>query len=319
MPCVGSRAAITMIAAAVASTASGCDKSVARDKQQTLFDEVVVDTKPGLSGLAADASGGIWAVAERAGPKIPTAGSSQTQSGEAYRITLDAANKPTIETFVVRGVPSSTDLEGIAVLGTDSLAFGTEGRIDGVATVLTAQRRGAEIDITGSIVLDGKTLGVALKANQGAEGVCGAGDTIIAAIEVSAIDGGKRWAPIVRIEHGKVTRVYRLWLLTTTGKISALECRIDRDGTARVWAIERHFEVSRIMTFTLPPVGVGAEHVHPTELLDLGPALKSNINLEGLAVTSDGRVVAVLDNQWKTITGPSELLVFRPGVVKIAP
>ena len=34
-----------------------------------------------------------------------------------------------------------------------------------------------------------------------------------------------------------------------------------------------------------------------------------------VAWTDDGRVAAVVDNQWRTITGPSELLVFRPGVV----
>jgi len=31
---------------------------------------------------------------------------------------------------------------------------------------------------------------------------------------------------------------------------------------------------------------------------------------------TDGRIVAVVDNQWKTLQGPSALLVFEPGVVK---
>jgi hypothetical protein len=316
MPCP--RDAIAMIV--VAATGTACEKrSVATETGRALFDEVVVDTRPGLSGLAADDTAGIWAVAERAGRPSVVGQSAQTAEGEAYRITLDAANKPAIERFAVRGVPVDTDLEGIAWLGPDRFAFGTEGKFDGIATVLTAERHDGAIDVTGAIVLDAQTLGLALKANQGAEGVCGAGDTIIASIEVSAVDGGRRWAPVARIEHGKVVRVYRLWLLTSTGKVSALDCRIAPDGTVTAWGIERHFEVTRLMTFTLPPVGVGGEHVHPTELVDLAPALESNINLEGLAVTSDGRVVAVLDNQWKTITGPSELLVFRPGVVKVSP
>jgi hypothetical protein len=33
-------------------------------------------------------------------------------------------------------------------------------------------------------------------------------------------------------------------------------------------------------------------------------------------VLPDGRVVTVVDNQWKTITGPSELLVFRADAVR---
>jgi hypothetical protein len=312
------RAAIAWIV--IGAAGAGCDKSVARDKDRAPFDEVVVDTKPGLSGLAVDETGGYWAIAERAGPKVPGAGTTtQTGNGEAYRITLDAALAPSIETFVIRGVPPSTDLEGIAVLGPDRFAFGTEGHTDGIATVLTAARRGAEIDVTGAITLDADRLGLPLKMNQGAEGVCGAGDTIIAAIEVSAVDGGKRWAPVARIENREVVRVYRLWLMTPTGKIAGIDCRIAADGTVTAWAIERHFEVTRVIRFTLPPVGHGSDSVQPVQLLDLSPSLKSNVNLEGIAVGADGRVVAVLDNQWKTITGPSELLVFKPGVLKLAP
>jgi hypothetical protein len=315
MPCP--RAAIASIA--VAATGAACEKSVATDKGGALFDEVVVETRPGLSGLAADDTAGIWAVAERAGRPPAVGGTtSQGAEGEAYRITLDAKNTPTIEKLLVRGVPVDTDLEGIAWLGPDRFAFGTEGKLDGIATVLTAERRGAEIDVTGAIVLDGQTLGLSPRANQGAEGICGAGDTIIASIEVSAVHDGSRWAPVARIENGAVVRVYRVWLQTATGKLSALDCRIAPDGTVTTWAIERHFEVTRMVTFTLPPVGRGGNDVHPTQLVDLAPALKSNVNLEGLTVTSDGRVVAVLDNQWKTITGPSELLVFRPGVVKVS-
>ncbi|HLL24989.1 MAG TPA: hypothetical protein VK427_22800 [Kofleriaceae bacterium] len=53
----------------------------------------------------------------------------------------------------------------------------------------------------------------------------------------------------------------------------------------------------------------------PTEVLDLGPVLKSRLNLEGIAQLPDGRIIAVTDNQWKTLQGPSVLLVFRAGVV----
>jgi hypothetical protein len=46
-------------------------------------------------------------------------------------------------------------------------------------------------------------------------------------------------------------------------------------------------------------------------LADLGPVLRGSLNLEGLARLPDGRPVAAVDNQYRTITGPDELLVFR--------
>jgi hypothetical protein len=212
-------------------------------------------------------------------------------------------------------MPAGTDLEGIAALGGGRFALGTEGHDDGVATVLLAERRGTALAITGSIALPERAVGIPLKANHGAEGVCGAGDTIIVAIEGAGEEGGKRWAPVLRVAAGAPTRSHRLWLTSQTGKLSGLDCTIAADGTAAIWAIERHFEVTRLLRFTLPP-GEGAADVTPTIALDLGPVLNSKLNLEGIAVLPDGRVVAVVDNQWKTITGPSELLVFQPDAVK---
>jgi hypothetical protein len=300
----------------LALVAASCSKPVDQRKAETLYTEVPIDTKPGLSGLAVDEAGALWAVAERGGlPNPMTHTLAQGPETEAYRITLDANLAPTVWPFPVRGVPADSDLEAMAWLGPNQFAFGTEGSIEGIATVLTAEKKADEIDITGTIVLDEATLGTSLEANEGAEGLCGSGDTIIVAIEGAGTTDGKRWAPVARIEAGKVARVHKLWLLTTTGKISSLDCTIARDGTVNGWAIERHFEVTRIVRFTLPPVGHGSDDVHPVEMLDLGPVLHSKLNLEGIAELPDGRVIAVVDNQWKTITGPSELLVFKPGVL----
>ncbi len=263
------------------------------------FTEVPVDTAPGLSGLAADDHGGIWTIAER--------------DEKGYRITLDAQLKPTIETFVVDALPSGFDLEGIAWLGPDHFAFGTEGRQDDVATVLLAERRDGKLVVTSVITIPATRVGIELPANHGTEGICGTGNTILAGIEATGVVDNRRWAPIVRIVNGTITRVHRMWLTTRTGKISALDCTIAADGTAEVLAIERHFEVTKILKFTLPDAD---GDITPIEVLDLGPVLKSRLNLEGIARTSDGRVVAVVDNQWKTITGPSLLLVFQPSAVK---
>ena len=267
-----------------------------RERARGLFTEVPLDTAPGLSGLAVEPDGALWTVSER--------------DERAYRITLDAQLRPALETFVVAGVPTGIDLEGIALLGPDRFAFGTEGREAGAATVLLAERRARSLVITGAITIPDARLGISLAANQGAEGVCGHGETIIAAIEGAGVADGRRWAPLVRIEAGEIARVHRLWLTTATGKISGLDCEVGPDGTVTGWAIERHFAVTKVLTFVLPPRD---GDVTPHEALDLGAILNSRLNLEGIARARDGRVIAVVDNQWKTITGPSELLVFTPG------
>jgi hypothetical protein len=270
-----------------------------------VFTEVPVDTAPGLSGLAADAAGGIWTIAER--------------DARAYRITLDAALHPRIEMLAVEGVPPRSDLEGIAVLGTDRFAIGIEGRRGGTATVLLAARRGGALAVTGQIELTEREVGLPLEDNHGAEGICGAGDTVVAAIEGAGAVDGKRWAPFVRIERGAVARTHRLWLTTATGKISGIDCQVRPDGSITGWAIERHFEVTRLLRFELPPPGAGPDEsagdITPTVALDLSAVLGGCLNLEGIARLPDGRLVAVVDNQYKETIGPSMLLVFRPGAL----
>jgi hypothetical protein len=287
------------LALAAAAAAAACGRSAG--PAPAPFTEVTVDTAPGLSGLAVDETGGIWTVAER--------------GARAYRITLDAALRPSIETFSVQGLPPDTDLEGIAALGGDRFALGTEGHDDGVATVLVAERRGAALAVTRAIQLSEASVGIPLVKNQGAEGICGAGETIVVAIEGAGEQAGRRWAPVVRLAAHAIARTHRVWLTTRTGKLSGLDCRIEPDGAITTWAIERHFEVTRLLRFTLPPLHAGDGDITPTVALDLGPVLSGRLNLEGIARLPDGRVAAVVDNQWKTITGPSRLLVFPPGAV----
>lgn len=278
----------------------GCrGSSVDKQRAAELFTRIPLATAPGLSGLAIDEHGALWTVSERA--------------ERAYRITLDAADKPTIETFTIEGRDlEDTDLEAMVVLGGGRFAFGTEGRVPGVATVLLAERRGAALVISSDIVLSNGEVGIEMAANHGAEGLCGSGDSIIAAIEGAGGTGpDARWAPVVRIAGGKIVRTHRLALTTATGKISGLDCTIAEDGSIQAWAIERHFEVTKIVTFRIPPLGQGAELLTPTVVLDLGAVLNGRLNLEGIARLPDGRLVAVVDNQWKTLDGNSELLVFR--------
>lgn len=271
---------------------------------------VPVDTAHGLSGLAAEGSA-LWTLAERA--------------ATAYRITLDAALRPTVEAFPIEGLEAGFDLEGIAMLGPGRFALGTEGRLDGVATVLLAERRGAALAVTRTIQLPESSVGLPLAQNHGAEGVCGAGDTVIVSIETAGEgtggDAGRRWAPIVRLDLARggtaIARTHRLWLTSKTGKISGLDCTVAPDGSAAVWAIERHFEVTRFLRFTVPPAGAGpaATDLTPEIALDL-PEVAGRDNLEGIAALPGGVLAAVVDNQWKTITGPSRLLIFPRGAAR---
>lgn len=283
---------------------NACTRSdVDHERTAALFTEVKLATKPGLSGLATDEHGALWTVSER--------------GHEIYRITLSAALVPTIQTFAVIGVPPAYDLEAIAALGGDEFALGTEGKEDGAATILVATRHATSFVVTRSILLPSEQVGVPLVSNHGAEGVCGSGATIIAAIETAGTSpDGTRWAPIVVIQGGAIARVHRLALRSNVGNLSALDCTIAKDGTVTALAIERHFKVTKILRFTLPPVGQGSDDITPVELIDISKALNSRLNLEGIALTPDGRTVAVVDNQWRQITGPSELVVFRTDVLK---
>ena len=266
-----------------------------RERAAATFTRVTVDTggDHGLSGLAVDADGTLWTVAER--------------GAVALAITLDG-DRTTVVRHAVRGVPADEDLEAVA-MAADGLWVGTEGRERGVARVFHLTRQGDALVATGApIELRQAEVGVDVGANHGAEGVCRAGDVVAIALETAGGRGAARWAPVISVDVARGTRrVQRVALTTTTGKLSALDCW--RDG-ARTWAVavERHFAVTRLLRFEL---GGADATITPEVLLDLGPILRGSLNLEGLVRLPDGRLVAVVDNQYRTITGPDELLVFR--------
>lgn len=276
--------------AACGSRGPGID----RERAAATFTRVAIDTggDHGLSGLAVDGAGTLWTVAER--------------GAVALAITLDG-DRATAARFPVRGVPADEDLEAVAIAA-DGLWVGTEGRERGVARVFHLVRQGDALIATGApIELRQAEVGVAIGANHGAEGVCSAGDVIAIALETAGGEGAARWAPVVSIDVARGTRrVQRLALTTTTGKLSALDCWRDGDRVRAV-AVERHFAVTRLLAFEL---GGADAMITPAVLLDLGPILRGSLNLEGLVRLPDGRLVAVVDNQYRTITGPDELLVF---------
>jgi hypothetical protein len=151
--------------------------------------------------------------------------------------------------------------------------------------------------------------------NNGLEGICHAAGRIIAAAEFVEQDGGHRYAPVFRHDGGEAgwTR-FRLRLTTPDGLLSALTCRPEGDRIA-VLAIERYFQVSRLIRFSLPLEGPAGDVV-PVVALDLAPFFLIVPNLEGLAPLPDGRLVIIIDNSYGGITGPNEVIVLEPGLLR---
>lgn len=264
-----------------------------------------IDTDNGLSGIAIDDAGAIWTESER--------------DLSVYRIVLDGARVASSTRYTITGAPAHTDLEAIAWLGPGKLAFGTEGQSDDRAQILTADvdEPSHTITIARTIDVPKDRLGLTVRPNDGVEGLCGSGDVVIAAIESTATDEHGRWAPIVRMDlaSGKTT-VTRLALTTDKGKLSSVDCTLAADGSAHLLLIERHFAVTRFLRAELP--AAAPARLEPKVALDLAPILNGTLNLEGIGLLKDGRVVAVVDNQYDRITGPNELLLFKPGVLRLA-
>lgn len=282
-----------LVRAVVASTALvACGSAPMHATPRTGFEVLEVDTANGLSGLARGADGTLWTVAERA--------------HRAYRISLGGREASTIAVDV-ENVPLGVDLESIAMLSGDRVAFGTEGKALGATMVLIGEQRDRTIQIIQSIAIPDATLGLTT-AGHGVEGLCGRGDTLIAALEATGTRDGRRYAPLVWIESGVVTRVQAVWLTSETGKLSSLECDLDAQPPT-AWAVERHFEVTRILELELSAY---ADSIEPTVLVDLTAEVAGLRNLEGITRLDDGRFVAIVDNQFRTITGPNELLILGP-------
>ncbi len=276
-------------------------KSIDADQAAVLFDRVTVDTGGvhGLSGLAVDGDGALWTVAER--------------GGAAFRIVLDGARVAGVTRHPIDGLPPGEDLEAVAILADGALVVGTEGRSAGVARVFKLRRDGERLRISGeSIAIGRDDVGIEIGANHGAEAACAVGTQIAVALETAGSDAAGRWAPLVMIDLATDRRVaHRVRLRTATGKLSGLDCWRDGDRVRAV-AIERHFQTTQLVGFDLPRDGA---EITTTLVVDLAPVLRGALNLEGIVRLPDGRLVAVVDNQYGKLTGPDELLVFKdPGL-----
>ena len=304
-------------AAPAADVAANAAANVAANVDVTV---IGLDGVTGLSGLAADARGALWMMPER----------------KDMLVERPAEAGATPRAWPLTGAPDEDlDLESLAWLGTtqdgrERFAVGTEAICErNTHAVLVAERQGEGFRVVETLRLSLDLWPETVcEDGHGIEGLCAAlgpqGEAhVVAAIEHPEQDEQKRrYAPVAVLAYPgpgqagqaeKTWTPYRVALTSETGKLSALDCALSPDGTGgiEVWGIERHFETSRLVRFVVPARGAGQAQgglIAPTVVMDLSPYTSGGKrNFEGLRV-ADGRVHVLVDNHWRTITGPNEIL-----------
>jgi len=207
-----------------------------------------------------------------------------------------------LTSYPIDGLPQGYDLEGLACKnGLFYVSTETEvpNRIEDFIFVLIIEKdRARVIETLAMQYPDPMRAGV----NQGLEGLCIAGNWLIASGEIiRTTASGVRKAPILMQKLGSSDTFLR-WvnLTSTTGKLSGLDCRASA-GVIEVFAVERHYEVARVIQFEL-----GTSDSKVKTLLSLEDSIGETENFEGILVGEKGEVWLVNDNQYNTITGPSQ-------------
>ncbi len=253
----------------------------------------------GLSGLARDRAGRLWAVAER----------------ERLLVGLGSAGAWAAEPeprLGVRGVPEGWDLEALAWLAPGWLAAGTETHEEGRAedAVLLLDLDDAEARVTGSLALPYALWGARGGTNRGIEGLCHCDGVLLAGVEATLETAQGRWAPLGRLDlRTRRWEPLRLALTSDTGGLSSLACYPTvKTEEIEVLAVERHYAVSRLLRFVVPRSGPDGL-VRPVAAFDLARALVPTPNVEGVVRLGDGGVALLVDNDTGGVTGPTELIV----------
>lgn len=284
----------------MALAACGSKSSIDGARARELFERVRIDTHGihGLSGLAIDGDGVVWTVAER--------------GNMAFRLELDGTKLTSTTAFPVDGLPPGNDMESAAVLGDGDLVVGTENNTAGVAYLFRLHLDGGRLRVVDPpLQITKADAGIEIEADHGAEAVCAVGSTVVLGLETVGKDAAGRWAPLVIVDLATGARsAHRVRLRTDTGKLSGLDCWAEGSAIHAV-AIERHFAVTQLVAFDVPPITAPTSDIETSLVLDLAPVLRGSLNLEGIVRFPDGHLAAVVDNQYKKITGPDEILVFK--------
>lgn len=236
-----------------------------------------------------------------------------------------------LELLPLSGVPSGLDLESITywepvtggmpppggaiaapnagprrwVLGTER----HEARTDDLLIYVETEGRAARV--TGVERVDYAANHLEVESNQGIEALCAVGSELLLFIERTVEDERGRVTPIVWFRPGVGVRSVRsLEMTTKTGRISDVDCRPTPEGGAEVWAIERHYGVSRIISFVVPASEEGPIHAE----LELNLARHFPLplpNFEGLSRAADGSLWLLSDNDPPSTSGLRPTLLLR--------
>lgn len=270
----------------------------------------------GFSSLGRDSRGVLWSIPE----------------SEPFLVALDLeGEKPGMVEPSLRiiGTPSGWDVESLTWLADGRAALGTETKADGRAedVVLLARREGDSLRVEDRLILPYRLWHMRARGNNGIEGICSAGRRLVVGVESVLLRDRKRFAPIAVYDFDAQSwSPLAVELTTPTGKLSAVACRLmpgadsartgepPQASTLEVLAIERHFDVARIIRFEVRPdrLGASSRSIRPTVLADITTLIDDRPNPEGLELYPDeDRLVVITDNNYGGVTGPTELLVLR--------
>lgn len=252
----------------------------------------------GLSGLAADPDGNLWAVPER----------------DRFLLRFRQVNGRLVlqgEPMPLSGVPKGTDTEALAWLGKNQFALGTETHVPNRPrdAVLLAKLAGGRLQVTDSVQLAYEAWGLLAPTNKGIEALCGTEEALLVGTEIVKVVGAGRWAPVAlyTFASGQWTTML-LRLTTATGKIASFDCRLSSTGTSlEVYGIERHYEEANVLRFEVslktPPRKITPKVV--TSLVEPGKHLP---NYEGVARIGPNKLVFFTDNHRGEVKGPTVVL-----------
>ncbi|MGB5682483.1 MAG: esterase-like activity of phytase family protein [Polyangiales bacterium] len=258
---------------------------------------VTLDTDVvGLSGLSRDEHGAFWAVGEGADAVL--------------RIDPDTFG---VTRYPVVGAPEGADLEALTWVEGVRFVLGTETQEKGRTrdVILDGRLDGGRFKVAPVGHLEYTRWRLTARDNHGIEGICHVDGLMILATELAEEQRGRRWAPVGMFDPKVQTwTAHRVALSSDTGKLSALDCRV-RNGVVEALAVERHYEVSRLIRFSVPR-GPEGQWIEPTVVADLSKLLTPVPNFEGLAWLEDGSAVLVNDNQYRGATHEPSRLYFIP-------
>lgn len=267
------------------------------------FVRLVLETgaRHGLSGLATDSEGRLWAVPERQQVLLPLSVGENEARIAGHPIPIE-------------GIPARHDTESLAWAGPGRFALGTEaGRTGGAGdSILFGRIDEGRARVTRTVRVPYRRAGLATVRNRGIEGLCHAAGRLVAAVEQEVTRDGARYTPLfVGAPPGAARPGWSLhWVRLTTrsGRLSSVACRPAKGGI-EVLAIERHYTVSRLLRFVLARDDP-ASRIEPELVFDLAPWFAGLApNFEGVGWLADGRIVLLSDNHYGGVTGPTELLL----------